>query len=60
VAAARERPGYTDGQYPNNIEGESPHSGNGQYAVDRVASARLGDYVTAHAEFAGGPLPSPI
>lgn len=43
--------GYTDGQYPNNIEGETPHSGMGNTLSTLWASRGLGDYVTAHAEF---------
>ena len=43
--------GYTDGQYPNNIEGETPHSGMGNTLSSLWASRGLGEYVTAHAEF---------
>jgi len=42
-------PGYNDGQYPNNIAGETPHSGMAN-ALTTLYTARGGtpEYVTAH------------
>ncbi len=40
-----------DGQYPNNIEAETPHSGMANTLSTLWAARGLGDYVTAHAEF---------
>jgi hypothetical protein len=44
-------PGYSDGQYPDNIEAETPHSGMANTLSTLWAARGLGDYVTAHAEF---------
>lgn len=42
--------GYTDGQYPNNIEAESPHSGMAN-TLSTIWNARgLGDYISVHTE----------
>jgi hypothetical protein len=43
--------GYTDGQYPNNIQGETPHSGMANalsFLWGERGDAATGDYVTAH------------
>ncbi len=43
--------GYTDGQYPNDIQGETPHSGMANalsYLWKERGEAGAGDYVTAH------------
>ena len=44
-------PGYSDGQYPNDIEGETPHSGMANTLSALWMARGLGDYVTAHGEF---------
>lgn len=50
-AVAGNDAGYTDGQYPNNIQGETPHSGMAN-ALSSLWKGRTdgggGDYVTAH------------
>lgn len=52
-------PGYSDGQYPNNIAGETPHSGMAN-TLTKLFRARggQGDYVTAHSVvgWSGHPL----
>jgi hypothetical protein len=41
--------GYNDGQYPNNMSGESPHSGMANtLSAFWTARGGVGDYVTAH------------
>lgn len=53
-------PGYDDGQYPNNIGGETPHSAMANQISEMWKSrpSSLGDYVTAHAVvgWSGHPL----
>jgi hypothetical protein len=44
-------PGYMDGQYPNNIEAESPHSGMANTLSAVWAARGLGDYVSVHGNF---------
>jgi hypothetical protein len=43
-------PGYSDGQYPNNIEAETPHSGMASTLSTIWAARGLGDYVSVHTE----------
>lgn len=41
--------GYSDGQYPNNVSGETPHSGMAAtLTATWKARGDVGDYVTAH------------
>jgi hypothetical protein len=46
---AGQGPGYTDGQYPNDIQGETPHTAMADTLAD-LFSARggVGDYVSVH------------
>lgn len=52
--------GYDDGQYPNNIAGETPHSGmaNQITAFWKARPESVGDYVTVHSVvgWSGHPL----
>ncbi|CAN5724258.1 hypothetical protein BH09MYX1_BH09MYX1_42530 [soil metagenome] len=42
-------PGYSDGQYPNDISGETPHSGMANtLSATFAARGGVGDYITAH------------
>lgn len=47
--AAGTGPGYVDGQYPNDVQGETPHTAMGS-TLSALFSARggTGDYVSAH------------
>jgi hypothetical protein len=42
-------PGYDDGQYPNNVQGETPHTAMGS-TLSALFAARggMGDYVSVH------------
>ncbi len=49
TSSAGTGPGYNDGQYPNNISGETPHSGMAAtLSATWKTRGDLGDYVTAH------------
>lgn len=49
AASAGNGPGYTDGQYPNDIFGETPHSGMANTLTPLWnANGGVGEYVTAH------------
>ncbi len=59
AAVAGAGPGYTDGQYPNSIAGETPHSGMANTLTSLFrARGGQGDYVTAHSVvgWSGHPL----
>ncbi len=51
-------PGYTDGQYPNNIAGETPHSGMANEISALFLARTTRDYLTLHSVvgWSGHPL----
>jgi hypothetical protein len=49
TSSAGTGPGYSDGQYPNDIAGETPHSGMANtLSATWKTRGDVGDYVTAH------------